>query len=320
MAKDLLRHDGVFICAINKREVHRLGLLLEETFPKHEVHCITIVHNPRGIRGKNLSYTHEFIYFVFRKNLKVMGNRKIDQKDITWLNLRNGGGESLRTTSKNCFYPIIIKDGKIIGFGDVVPNNVHPEGKILEKNNCLYMYPIDPRGIERKWRYARQSVEKVQEFFRVRKTKNSYEIEMGKNYGTVRTVWFGSKYDCSHHGTMALHKLLPGVHFDFPKSIHAVYDCLDPVLRNRKDALVLDFFAGSGTTGHAVLKLNAEDGGRRKFFLCTNNEGNICTDICYPRIKKIINGYNNQKNVKVNGLGGNLRYFKIKHEQQNEKT
>ena len=73
---------------------------------------------------------------------------------------------------------------------------------------------------------------------------------------------------------------------------------------------VCDFFAGTGTTAHAVLNLN-KDNGRRHFILCTNNDGNIATDICYPRIKKIINGYNkNGDGEFVEGLGGNLKYFK----------
>ena len=75
------------------------------------------------------------------------------------------------------------------------------------------------------------------------------------------------------------------------------------------NAVVLDFFAGSGTTGHAVLALNNEDNGKRSFVICTNNENNICTEVCYPRLKKIISGYKNSKKEKVAGLGGNLKYY-----------
>ena len=81
-------------------------------------------------------------------------------------------------------------------------------------------------------------------------------------------------------------------------------------ISSKKNSIVLDFFAGSGTTGHAVLELNKEDDGNRKFILCTNNDGNICTDVCYPRIQKNIKGYTNAKKEKVKGLGGNLKYFK----------
>jgi len=81
-------------------------------------------------------------------------------------------------------------------------------------------------------------------------------------------------------------------------------------IKTSKDSLILDFMAGTGTTGQAVLELNKKDGGNRQFILCTNNENNICTDVCYPRIKKVIEGYKNLKGEKVEGLGGNLKYFK----------
>lgn len=86
-------------------------------------------------------------------------------------------------------------------------------------------------------------------------------------------------------------------------------------LHKDKDALVLDFFAGSGSTGHAVLDLNEEDDGNRQFILSTDNEENICTDFCYPRIKNVIQGYSN-----VAGLGGNLKYFKTDFVDYDEPT
>jgi adenine-specific DNA-methyltransferase len=74
---------------------------------------------------------------------------------------------------------------------------------------------------------------------------------------------------------------------------------------NNSNAIILDFFAGSGTTGHAVLSLNKEDGGSRKFILCTNNEDGLCIDVCYPRLKVAIKGNNN-----IEPNGGNLKYYK----------
>lgn len=151
---------------------------------------------------------------------------------------------------------------------------------------------------------------------RAKKTKNGYEIELGKDYGTVRTVWQDSRYDANEYGTKLVHALVSGIHFDFPKSIYNTYDCIAPVLYERKNAIVLDFFAGSGTTGHAVLELNKEDDGNRQFILCTNNENNngnghggVAQKVCYPRISKVIKGYTNSKNQKVSGFGGNLRYY-----------
>lgn len=82
------------------------------------------------------------------------------------------------------------------------------------------------------------------------------------------------------------------------------------IISKEKNIIILDFFAGSGTTGHAVIELNKEDGGNRQFILCTNDEGNIASEICYPRIKKVIEGYVNSKSKRIEGLGGNLHYFK----------
>jgi len=345
LAKSLLKRDGVLICAIDENELWHLGPLLEETFFGHEIHLITIVHNPRGVQGKNFSYTHEYAYFVFKKGLKVITQRKIKEEEIKWRNLRDNGGESLRTNAKNCFYPIIVKDKKIVGFGDVPQNSFHPKEQNKEKDRKYYVWPIDRKGIERKWRYARQSVETVKHLLRVKKSKTGYEIKIGKDFGTVRTVWQDSRYDANEYGTKLVHTLVPNSHFDFPKSVYNVYDCLAPIITERKNAIVLDYFAGSGTTGHSVLMLNKEDGGNRKFILVTNNEVGedkgkefkekyglnnktfikwketnkkewlewcedygICSSITCPRIKAVIKG--NKKYPDITGIKANLKYFK----------
>lgn len=79
-----------------------------------------------------------------------------------------------------------------------------------------------------------------------------------------------------------------GISFNYAKPVSLIYYLIKISMRKQNDGFILDFFAGSGTTGHAVMKLNAEDGGRRKFILCTNNENNICRDVTYERIKRVI--------------------------------
>lgn len=268
VAKKLLTDDGCLIVAIDENEQAELSILLKEIFKGYEVHCITVVHNPRGIQGTNFSYTHEYAFFVIPEGKKSIGDRKINEEDIDWRNLRDNGGESLRTDARNCFYPIIVEDEKIIGFGDVVENGVHPEQANVKKGNKYYIYPIDKEGVERKWRYARQSVEEIQHLLRAKKSKNGYEIELGKDFGTYRTVWIDSRYDANEYGTKIVKSLVPDCKFDFPKSLYNVYDAIYAIVGNDKDAIVLDFFGGSGTTAHAVLMLNKEDGGNRKFIIC----------------------------------------------------
>jgi len=106
--------------------------------------------------------------------------------------------------------------------------------------------------------------------------------------------------------------------FDYPKPTGLMKYLIN--ICENKNAVILDFMAGTGTTGHAVLELNKKDGGNRQFILCTNNENNICTDVCYPRIKKVIEGYKNLKGQKVEGLGGNLKYFKTDFVDYDEPT
>lgn len=225
---------------------------------------------------------------------------------------------------------MIIEDGKIIGFDGIVDIKEHPRRQTIKKGNKFYVYPIDKEGIERKWRYARQSVEQIKHLLRVKKTAKGYEIEIGKDFGSYRTVWIDKKYDANENGSKLV-KQITGVDFPYPKSIFTVKDCISTIIGNKKSALVLDFFAGSATTGHAVLELNKEDGGNRKFILCTNNEVNgiekelrekglsekeiqeygICRKITYSRLEKVIKGYKKNGNgEKVDGLGGNLQYFR----------
>lgn len=317
LAKNLLKDDGVLICAIDDNEQAHISVLLEQIFSAHEQHAITIVHNPKGVQGKNFSYTHEYAIFVVPKDKKIIGDRSLTEEEIYVSNLRNWGNESERTDAKNCFYPIIISNNKIVGFGQVSPVNFHPKSaNEKQKDGTIHVYPIDEKGIERKWRYARQSVEEIKDILQIKESRgNLVQIMIAKDYGTYKTVWTDKKYDASEYGTKLLREIIPNCDFDFPKSLYTVYDCLFAVVGNRPQANILDFFAGSGTTGHAVLEMNKKDGGNRKFILCTNNENNnggsggIAENVCYPRIKAVIKGYKNKKSEKVAGLPSNLFYY-----------
>ena len=285
VAKFLLKRDGVLIVAIDENEQAHLGVLLKDMFADHEVHCITIVHNPRGVQGTNFSYTHEYAFFVIPEGKKSIGHRKIEESDISWSNFRNWGTESERTDAKNCFYPVIVENGEIVGFGEVLDDDEHPP-QTLEKDGNSFVYPIDTGGIERKWRYARQSVDDVKHLLKAKKIKTGYEIEIGKDFGIYRTVWQDTRYDANEYGTQIVKSLVPGCKFDFPKSIYNVYDCLYAVCGNNKNSTVLDFFAGSGTTAHAVLEMNKNDGGDRRFILC--EQMHYVDSITRPRVQKVI--------------------------------
>lgn len=287
-ARDLLRKDGVLIVAIDENEQPHLGVMLKEFFKDYEVHCITIVHNPRGVQGTNFSYTHEYAFFVVPKGKKLIGNRIIDESEIDFSNLRNWGGESLRSDAKNCFYPIVVdpKTSEIIEFGEVCEDDFHPSKREIIKDGKVYIYPIDNDNIERKWRYARQSVEEIKDLLRARKKSGQWDVEIGKNFGQYKTVWIDPKYDANEYGTKIVSRLVPENIFSFPKSLYNVKDCVYAVVGNDKDAIVLDYHAGSGTTAHAVLELNKEDGGNRKFIMCEQMD--YVETVTSKRVQRVI--------------------------------
>lgn len=268
IAKDLLTNDGVLVCAIDENEVDTLSMVLKQIFGEssYEHTLVSVVHNPRGQQGTNFSHTNEYAIFVYPKGMKAIADRAIADEDVSWSQLRNWGSESERKDAKNCFYPIYVKGGKIIGFGQVSPDNFHPK-QTEYVDGVAQVYPIDRNGVERKWRYARQSVESIWNMLKARPTNSGYEILIGKTFGVQKTVWVDKRYDANEYGTKIISDLVPHNGFTFPKSLWTVYDSILAGTANAKDSIILDFFSGSGTTAHAVMKLNAEDGGNRKFIL-----------------------------------------------------
>ncbi len=272
IARELLKDTGVLICAIDENEIAALKLLLEDVFGfSYAVDVITIIQNPRGIQGDNFSYTNEYALFVYRKGYKVIGEKEVEEEEIDWSPLRNWGSESERLDAKNCFYGIRTNGEIITGFDDVLDNDIHPSKNEVNAEGEIVVYPIDNEGVERKWRYARQSVDAILPILRVKESKGVFDIEIGKPFAPYKTVWTDKKYDANEYGTQLINSMVPGNDFDFPKSIWNVYECLYATTKDNPNAVILDFFAGSGTTGHATELLNNMVGGNRKYILATNN-------------------------------------------------
>ena len=311
VGKQLLTDDGAYIIAIDENEVSYLGVLIDEFFQNYENHCVTIVHNPRGIQGTNFSYTHEYAYFIFPKGKKIIGNRKIEKENIKFRGLRDNGGESLRTDAKTCFYPILVDKctNQVIDFGDVCNDKFHPPVNI-EKGDFIEIYPVDKEGIERKWRYSRNSVEKVKDLLKVVKNKQGvYDIQIGKDFGMYRTVWIDKRYDANEYGTKIVNSLVKNNTFSFPKSLWNVYDCIYAVVGNDKNAIVLDYHAGSGTTAHAVLELNKKDEGNRKFIMVEQMD--YVENVTAERIKKVMQDNKGGNFVYTELLEWNQKYIDL---------
>ncbi len=269
VAKNLLSNEGILIVAIDENELSNLSNIIKEIFGEGSYNhdYVSVVHNPRGQQGTNFSYVNEYLIFIYPKNKeKYLADFKKDEVDAR--NLRDSGTESDRTDARNCFYPFLVNDGKIVGIGDVPENSFHPESANVKlADGTLQIWPMTDAGDEKKWRYARQSVESILGKLEAKPGRSSIQVIFNKDSGTMRSVWANARYDSSEYGSKLLDELIPGAGFTYPKSLWAVYDCVFAATESNKNALVMDFFAGSATTAHAVFKINADDGGNRRFIM-----------------------------------------------------
>ncbi len=315
LARNLLSESGVIYCAIDHYELFGLGLLCDEIFGEtNRLGVITVVHKPEGRQFANFfSPSNEFMLVYAKNKTEARLNEVVldeeqkerfsEQDEYGNYRLKNfirltDGKYSLRENAPEGFYPIYVsKDLKRFSLD--------------KKDGYVAVFPITDRGIERTWKTLGDTfLEKVKLGNIVSKEENDKVIiyEKLREDQVIKTHWARKEYHSYHFGTKIIEEILGSKKFDFPKSLNLIMDIIK--LSTKDNSIVLDFFAGSGTTGHAVLELNKQDGGNRKFILCTNNENKICEEVTYERIKRVIKGYKNKKGEKVDGLGGNLSYSK----------
>lgn len=322
LAKNLLSQKGFLICAIDDNELFSVGLLLDEIFGEdNRVGLVTVLHNPKGRNFTKWFSANSEYMLVYTKNALVASFNEvtIDDEIKKTFNLVDEKGrhyrleplmrsrtETLRENKPGFWYPIYVsKDLKHITLKPI--QGYHK------------VYPIASNGKEATWinlpeTFDEKNREKMiivkMEDGKVQIYRKFYEQQIFKN------VWTDKKYQSEFHGTNVLKELLGKNIFEYPKSVWLVADILK--MTSKLNSVILDFFAGSGTTGHAVLELNKEDKGRRKFILCTNNENNngnggggIAEEVCYPRVKKVIQNLEKESKGKlVKSMPGNLKYFK----------
>jgi len=324
LAKQLLKDSGFLIVTIDHNEIFNLGSICDEILGENNrVGLVTVVHNPKGRNLANFfSFNSEFM-LVYARNVSKAKFRDIaiDDEVKQTFNLRDDEGyyrltnfmrartHSSRKMKPNFYYPIYVSADlqkmtlkRKKGYHEVLP--ITADGQEMTWKTLPRTFDI--RNQEKGYFVAQYERGRIQIFHKYR------EQQVFKN------VWTDKRYQSEFHGTNLLKDILGKTTFNYPKSLYAVEDILK--ITTNTNSIILDFFAGSGTTGHAVLELNKEDGGNRHFILCTNNENNICTDVCYPRIKKVIEGYKNLKGEWVEALGGNLKYFKTDFVDYDEPT
>jgi len=316
LAKNLLSKDGIICVTIDDYECPSLWLLMNKIFG-YENHLGTVVirNNPKGrMTERKFSLVHEYALFFGKSQYSEIKKLQEDpstkthkytrDNDGRWylpVNLRKQGVDSdainKKGEVKQRYYPI---------YFDTETGSISTENEYSIK-----IEPIDSKGEKRIWRRAKDVIDEMYnkgEIW-VKKVKNKYQVYYkfrgGLKGKRPHTIWTDSHFSASDYGTKILDLILGQRElFQYPKAPEAIKQSLLS-MSNKKVALILDFFAGSGTTGHAVLELNKEDGGNRQFILCTNNENNICDEVTYPRIKKVIEGYADKQ-----GIPANVKYFK----------
>ena len=287
LSKLFFKEDTVHVMAIDENEYEKSLVLLKSILKNMKHTTVTVVNNPSGQQSQNFSYVHDYACFAYYSDKDRQINKEIRQnsddrnfRDVT-------GDDSKRESAKTCFYPIIVKDGKIVKIGEVCERIYHPPSMNVHlKGGMIEVYPIDPAGVERKWRFGRDTVESIMNelYPSFLQDRQVWDIKRSKNAFNFKTVWNDAKYSSNNHGTQLINNIFGYQVFDYPKSIYTVTDCLKAILNKQPNSLVLDYFAGSGTTGHATINLNREDGNRHKFILV--EMGEYFNTVLLPRIKK----------------------------------
>ncbi len=329
LAKNLLKDDGLICVTIDDYEMPRLYILMEEIFgEKNHLGTIAIRNNPSGRSTVNgVSITHEYALFFGKSELSKVGrlprtesqkNRykfKDDIGQFEWVNFRKHGGT--RKESPSMFYPIYITKSSMrvpeLDWDDKTKEWVTKEEPI---KNEIVVFPIDDKGKERRWKWGLDRIRANSAEFC---TKNDISGNLAvyvkarmKNKEILPSTWWeDKKYSATAYGTNLIKDIFGELQiFSYPKSLYAVKDCLK-VLSAKKNAIILDAFAGSGTTMHATIELNKEDQGNRTCILSTNNENQICEEVTYKRNKMLIEGYVDSNNKEILGSAkNNLRYYK----------
>lgn len=307
VAPNLMPRSGVLMSAIDDTEYANLKILLSHIFG-HDNYVGTIATevNPAGqnIRPNVPARSHDYFH-IFSKSIEAINmilrgltpeeRRQYKEKDTKghfyWDNLRRRGGNSRPTDRPKQWFPLFVKE-KMVRVPDLEWDDASKKWLLKEMPlpDEAETWPIDPKGEDRIWRVNPESARReiaegeisvIEKAGRLEVSKKSREQE-GKK---PKTLWADSKYSATSHGTKLLLDILgTGLHFSYPKSIHLTKDAIR--YWADESTIVLDFFAGSGTTGHAVIDLNREDFGNRKYILV--EIGDYFDTVLKPRISKVI--------------------------------
>lgn len=308
-AKSLMSPDGMICVTIDDYEKDVATILVKDVFGDD---CfkgvVPIRNNPQGRSTvKGFSVNHEYALFSAKSDI-VKGVGRLDhsqhQKDrysevdeegrsFLWENFRKTGTDSNHEDRPKQFYPMYIaEDGAGFRIPEMEWDDANDRWVITEEamDHEIILWPIASTGEEKVWKWGVERVKKHPEQLKIEINNGDIQIYRMNYYndeGSLPNTWWDSaKYAAGSHGTNLLTDIFgKNRKFLFPKSVYAEMDCIR-VCGIDDSGYVLDFFAGSGTTGHAVVNLNREDSGRRKYILV--EMGNYFSSVTLPRIQKIV--------------------------------
>ncbi|EAK0952048.1 site-specific DNA-methyltransferase [Campylobacter lari] len=313
LARQLLKDDGVIFCSIDDRNQAYVKCLFDEVFGEGNfLYMLSVVNNLNGNdNSSGMIETQEHcLFYAKNKDYFEVGVLPLDDEDSSdwqiddlgyWKlggSLKATGIDAPREARPNLFFPIWI-------------NKQTLEISLEEQNNNWHKLIPLTDGKEVRWCWSKDKFIKDKDEVIVKKVGESYSLykKQRPQLGDLpskraKTTFYSPKY-ANANSNKELKEIFKEKKFDYPKASFFIKDLISIANTNQND-IILDFFAGSGTTGHAVLELNKQDGGNRQFILVTNNEitdlnpNGIALDVTSKRLKRIMSGecYDESKDFK----------------------
>jgi len=328
-SKKLLKESGVLMAAIDDAQFRELSFITEEVFGGL-LGTFSVRSNPSGRPTKTgYSVSHEYMIaagktprsFIRRMPPTEKQAARFNQVDsegtFEWRNLRREGSNSDRTARSRLYYPIYLSDSNI-RVPEMVWSETDDAWTIKEQPNKheIIIFPDNDDGDQKTWRWEASTVMSSLNQLAIRKDRSGkdyvYYKRRPNDDGVVSvSTWADAKHSATEHGSNLVKAMFGSTPFSYPKSIHTVQDAIYIGGGSNSASIVLDYFAGSATTGHAVINLNREDVGVRKYILIeAESYFNTAT---MPRIKKAAysSDWKEGKPVSRDGLSHSFKYLRL---------
>lgn len=321
LSRELLKPDGVIFVSIDDNEQANLKILMDSVFGERNFLVNMIITAAPAGTQSSTDFAQQHAYcLTYRKSVMFSSNYISLNEDE--LKEKYSYGKD----NEGDFYIERIWKRGIGGRMEDVPSLHFPvyynektkdiliDDEILNHNEGDYIkiIPYQTKGVLGRWTWSKEKMRSERNHLIVVKVAGEWKLHKkvysNQDSGMKPYSIVSSKIGRTELGSLELKQIMNDKVFDYPKYSGFIKYLIN--LHSNKNATILDFFAGSGTTGQAVLELNKEDGGHRRFILCTNNENNICTDVTYPRLKTVITGIRPDGTKYSDGLPTNLYYFK----------